>query len=139
LAREFAARKAEALLRPGRSPERVSAQVKGFSACPTLAIRARMPGRARIAPAPGRAGAREFVDGQIREVRAAMSRANGSTAASGRVRTSASSFKGPANLIARPWLVRRCPRSAPTARCFALAKDRLDRRREIYFRRLIFR
>jgi hypothetical protein len=76
LARESAARKAEALLRPGRSPERVSAQAKWFSARPTLAIRARLPGLALFAPAPGRAGAREFVDGQIREVRAAMSRAD---------------------------------------------------------------
>ncbi len=75
-ARESAARQAEALLRPGRSAERASAEAKGFSARPALAIRARVPGLALFAPAHGRAGAREFVDGQIRGVRAARLRAD---------------------------------------------------------------
>ena len=42
-ARESAARQADALRRPGRSPERVSAEAKGLSARATPAIRARLP------------------------------------------------------------------------------------------------
>jgi hypothetical protein len=43
----------------------MSAEAKGFSARPTLAIRARVPGLALFAPAHGRAGAREVQTGDI--------------------------------------------------------------------------
>ena len=54
---------------PGRRPERASAEAEGARLAWGV-IRARLPGRAPFAPAHGQAGARGFVDGQIREVSA---------------------------------------------------------------------
>ena len=65
-ARKVPARQAEALLRPGRSPERVSAEAKGGAAW-TVGLQS---GRDRPGPsasAPAGAVAAGFVDGQIRQ------------------------------------------------------------------------
>jgi hypothetical protein len=52
--RKTAARQAEALPRPGRSPERASAEAKGGAAAASAAIRTRPPRRTRFASAPRR-------------------------------------------------------------------------------------
>ena len=61
---------------PVRRLERASAEAEGGAAWTVaIVIRARLPGGRGIAPAKGQAGARGFVDGQIREVNAAAWRA----------------------------------------------------------------